>query len=55
MPAILVADSVTRLGQAHAGNVVVAGSHGGLIAAYYAAAAGVRAILFNDPGGCGRA
>ncbi|MFO1324957.1 MAG: hypothetical protein U1F15_12960 [Burkholderiales bacterium] len=44
------ADSVTRLSAADAGNVVVTGSHGGLIAAAYVAAAHVRAAVFNDAG-----
>ena len=47
---ILLADSVTALGAAHAGHVVVSGSHGGLIAARYAAQARVRAVVFNDAG-----
>lgn len=47
---IVVADSVTAL-PAHArGAVLVTGSHGGLIAAHYALAAGVRAAIFNDAG-----
>ena len=50
---ILQADSVTRLCAAHAGHVVVTGSHGGMIAAAYAANAQVRAAVFNDAGrGC---
>jgi hypothetical protein len=49
-PAILLADSVTRLGGEHAGQVLVAGSHGGGIAAAYAAQARVRAAIFNDAG-----
>ena len=48
--AIVVADSVTALGARHEGAVLVSGSHGGLIAARYAAAAGVRAAVFNDAG-----
>ncbi len=48
--AVLLADSVTALGDAHAGQVVVTGSHGGLIAAHYAAQARVRAVVFNDAG-----
>lgn len=52
-PPILVADTVTALGPLHAGCVLVAGSHGGLIAARYAAHARVRAVIFNDAGvGC---
>jgi hypothetical protein len=50
-PSILLADTVTQLSARHAGQVVVAGSHGGLIAAAYAATARVRAALFNDAGG----
>jgi hypothetical protein len=50
--AVLLADSVTRLDAAHAGGVIVTGSHGGLIAAAYAARARVRAVVFNDAG-CG--
>lgn len=50
-PAILVADSVTTLAAEHGGQVVMTGSHGGRIAAVYAARAQVRAIAFNDAGG----
>jgi hypothetical protein len=50
---ILLADSVTALSATHAGCVLVAGSHGGIVAARYAAHARVRAALFNDAGiGC---
>ena len=49
--AVVVVDSVTTLDATHAGAVLVTGSHGGLIAARYAAAAGVRAAVFNDAGG----
>ena len=48
-PAPLLADSVTRLSEA-AGAVLVTGSHGGIYAAYLAARAGVRAVIFNDAG-----
>jgi hypothetical protein len=55
-PPILLADSVTALSAAHTGCVLVAGSHGGLIAARYAAHAQVRAVVFNDAGiGCDEA
>ena len=37
-------------GGEHAGQVLVTGSHGGLIAAAYAAQARVRAAIFNDAG-----
>jgi hypothetical protein len=47
---ILLADSVTALERRHAGHVLVTGSHGGLIAAHYAAKAQVRAAVFNDAG-----
>lgn len=49
-PGILLADTVTRLAREHAGRVVVTGSHGGLIAAGYAARSCVRAAAFNDAG-----
>ena len=48
--AIVVADSVTALGEDARGAVLVSGSHGGLVAAQYASAAGVRAAIFNDAG-----
>jgi hypothetical protein len=49
----LVVDTVTRLGEAARGAVLVSGSHGGVYAAWCAARAGVRAALFNDAGvGC---
>jgi hypothetical protein len=48
--AILVADSVTRLGPELVGAVLVAGSHGGLYAAWLAAKAGLRAVILNDAG-----
>lgn len=50
-PAILVADSVTRLGLEHVGSVLVAGSHGGIYAACLAARAGLRAVILNDAAG----
>lgn len=50
MPAILTADSVTELDARHRGAVLVAGSHGGRIAAYYASRAGVHAVILNDAG-----
>lgn len=43
-------DTVTKLDRKYAGCVVVAGSHGGEFAAYCAAQAQVRAIIFNDAG-----
>lgn len=49
-PGIFVADSVTSLGPEVAGNVVIAGSHCGVYAAYLAARAKVRAVILNDAG-----
>jgi hypothetical protein len=48
--AILIADSVTRLGPEHVGSVLIAGSHGGVYAACLAARAGLRAVILNDAG-----
>ena len=48
--AIRIADSVTALDASHRGVVLVAGSHGGLVAAWYAARAGVRAAILHDAG-----
>lgn len=50
MRAILAVDSVTELGAGHRGAVLVAGSHGGRIAASYASQAGVHAVVLNDAG-----
>jgi hypothetical protein len=50
LPAILTADSVTELGPEARGAVLVAGSHAGRIAAYYASRAGVHAAILNDAG-----
>lgn len=49
-PSIVVLDSITHLKPEHAGQVVVAGSHGGAYAAYLAAAGHVTAIILNDAG-----
>jgi hypothetical protein len=46
----LIADSVTKLGPEARGAVLVAGSHGGVYAAYLAAAAGLRGVILNDAG-----
>ena len=42
-------DSVTQPGEA-AGKVLVAGSHGGIVAAYLGAKAGAHALILNDAG-----
>jgi hypothetical protein len=47
---ILSAESVTELGDAVRGAVLVAGSHGGLIAAWLGATAGAHALILNDAG-----
>src|ERR1700724_2659137 len=48
---IIVADSITRVGEGEAaGAVVVNASHGGIYAAYLAAKLGAAAAIFNDPG-----
>jgi hypothetical protein len=48
--AILVADSITRLGPEHVGMVLIGGSHGGVFAASLAARARLRAVILNDAG-----
>jgi hypothetical protein len=45
-----VVDSVTQLGPEYRGTVLVAGSHGGVYAAYLAACAGVRGAILSDAG-----
>lgn len=48
---IVTADSVTELAGVPAeGKVLVAGSHAGVVAARYAAQAGVRAVILHDAG-----
>ncbi len=47
---ILLVDSVNYLTSAATGNVVIAGSHGGIYAAYKSAASGTRAVILNDAG-----
>ena len=47
---IVAAESVTALDEQSRGAVLVAGSHGGVIAAYLAARAGARAVILNDAG-----
>ena len=45
---IVVTDSATLLDDRAAGSVTVCGSHGGTVAALFAAAVGVKGALFND-------
>ncbi|MBU4611481.1 hypothetical protein IMZ29_13350 [Achromobacter sp. GG226] len=47
---VVVLDSITKLDAAHAGQVVVAASHGGAYPGYLAARGGVRAVILNDAG-----
>jgi len=47
---ILTAESVTELGAAVRGAVLVAGSHAGVIAATLGASAGAHALILNDAG-----
>ena len=47
---VLSVHSITRLGSEHAGQVVIAASHGGVYAGYCAAIGGVRAVILNDAG-----
>jgi hypothetical protein len=46
---IVAAESVTRLADVR-GKVLVAGSHGGIVAAYLGAKAGAHALILNDAG-----
>jgi hypothetical protein len=50
MKDVIVVDSVTQLGADARGKVAVCGSHGGMYAAWFAARAGVRAVVLNDAG-----
>lgn len=47
---VIAADTVTRPTDAWKGAVLVAGSHGGIYAAYCAVKAGVRGVILNDAG-----
>ena len=47
---IILADSVNYLDASASGKVVIASSHGGIYAAYKAAASGARAVILNDAG-----
>ncbi len=46
----VVLDSVTHMSVEHRGRISYCGSHGGVYAAYYAAAKGIAAIILNDAG-----
>ena len=47
---VVSAGSVTLLTEAWRGGVLIAGSHGGVYAAYCACKAGVRGVILNDAG-----
>lgn len=47
---VVAADTVTRPTEAWKGAVLVAGSHGGVYAAYCAVKGGVRGVILNDAG-----
>ena len=47
---ILIMDSITKLAADAAGSVAVAGSHGGVYAAYLAARGKLRGVILNDAG-----
>lgn len=51
--ALVLLDSIALVNAAHAGSVVVSGSHGGLSAAHFVTAQTLRpfAVAFNDAGG----
>jgi hypothetical protein len=46
----IILDSITHMKAEHRGRAVLAGSHGGAYAAYYAAKMGVGAVILNDAG-----
>ena len=48
--AIHTTDTITKMLPAHRGQVVVAGSHGGVYAGWCAAKGGARAVILNDAG-----
>ena len=47
---VLSIDTITKLKDKHVGQVVIAGSHGGLYAGHCAAEGRVRAVILNDAG-----
>lgn len=46
----IVLDSITRMDESYRGKVLVAGSHGGVYAAYLAALGKLRGVILNDAG-----
>ncbi len=47
---VFAADTITKMLPAHQGQVIVAGSHGGVYAGWCAAKGGARAVILNDAG-----
>lgn len=47
---VKIVDTITKLDPSHVGQVVIAGSHGGLYAGYCAAKGHVLAVILNDAG-----
>ena len=50
MENVIIIDSIAMAKPEHAGKVIVAGSHGGLIAAKYAMNASPKLVFLNDAG-----
>ncbi|WP_412050789.1 hypothetical protein ACK6D9_04475 [Hoeflea sp. Naph1] len=48
---IILADTVTKVGNDVHSAVLICGSHGGVYPGYLAAKAGIRGVIFNDAGG----
>lgn len=48
MPQAIILDSITHMTAANRGQAVLAASHGGMYAAYYAARVGAGAVILND-------
>lgn len=49
-PELMVLDSITRMDASHRGKILVAGSHGGVYAAYLGALGRLRGVVLNDAG-----
>jgi len=47
---VLAVHSITKIGDEHVGQVVIAASHGGVYAGFCAAVGRVRAVILNDAG-----
>jgi len=47
---LLLVDSITEIGPADAGRVVLSGSHGGISSGRYALAVPLKLVVFNDAG-----